>query len=39
MTLLDVSLWLMAAVLLLMLLSIVFGLVHIAVMMAKQQEF
>ncbi len=39
MTLLDVSLWLMAAVLLLVLLSIVFGLVHMAVMMATQQEF
>ncbi len=39
MTLLDVSLWLMVAVLLFVLLSIAFGLVHMAVMMATQQDF
>lgn len=39
MILLNVSLGLVAAVSLLMLVSIGFGLVHMAVMMASQQDF
>ncbi|VEE06411.1 Uncharacterised protein [Neisseria animalis] len=39
MTLLNVSLWLLAAVLAVVLVSMVFGLLHMAVMMARQQEF
>lgn len=35
----EISLWLAAAVLVAVLVCMLFGLVHMAVMMAKQQEF
>lgn len=39
MTIVTLSLWLAAAALMLLTFTLLFGVVHMAVMMAKQQEF